>query len=325
MSAIRNKQRLLHLYRYLMENTDEEHQATTNDLVGFLKREDANASRKTVKDDIEVLIEEGVDIVTTKSYYNAYFIGNRQFELPEIKFIADGVAASISLSAEQKERIIEKLLKTLSGHQAQRIREGIVYSASSGNDQLYYNIDRISEAIIHDRKIGFQYFEYEATGDKVLSDDGKTYVLTPYLLTNNNNRFYVIGFCASAGTIAVFRLDRIAKARILDEEGDPVPDGLDLGEYKEALFDMQVGPLTEVVLECANTTMGEIVDKFGERCETWKSTADSFYVKTRVCLSAAFYAWVFMHGGSIRIISPAGVCNGYMELARKSLRQEKKK
>ena len=59
MSAIRNKQRLIHLYRYLMENTDEEHQATTNELVEFLRQEDANVSRKTVKDDIDVLIEEG--------------------------------------------------------------------------------------------------------------------------------------------------------------------------------------------------------------------------------------------------------------------------
>ena len=63
MSTIRNKQRLIHLYRYLLKETDDEHQVTTNDLVQYLKQEDANASRKTVKDDIEVLIEEGVDVV----------------------------------------------------------------------------------------------------------------------------------------------------------------------------------------------------------------------------------------------------------------------
>ena len=37
MSAIRNKQRLIHLYRYLMDYTDEDHQATTNDLVDFFR------------------------------------------------------------------------------------------------------------------------------------------------------------------------------------------------------------------------------------------------------------------------------------------------
>ena len=98
MSVIRNKQRLLHLYRYLMENTDEDHQITTNDLVQFLKQEDANASRKTVKDDIEVLVKEGIDIITTKSYYNSYFIGERTFEIPEITFLVDSIESNASLT-----------------------------------------------------------------------------------------------------------------------------------------------------------------------------------------------------------------------------------
>ena len=113
MSVIRNKQRLLHLYRYLMENTDEEHQVTTNDLVQFLKQEDANASRKTVKDDIEILVKEGVDIITTKSYYNSYFIGERDFEIPEITFLVDSVEASVSLTEEKKQKMVEKLLSCI--------------------------------------------------------------------------------------------------------------------------------------------------------------------------------------------------------------------
>ena len=110
MGTIRNKQRLIHLYRFLVRHTDEEHQVTTNDLVQFLKKEDANASRKTVKDDIEVLLSEGVDIVTTKSYYNSYFVGSRLFELPEITLLVDGIAANVSLSIEKRKKLIDKLL-----------------------------------------------------------------------------------------------------------------------------------------------------------------------------------------------------------------------
>ena len=112
MSVLKNKQRLLHLYRYLMENTDEEHQATTNDLVSFLRQEDANASRKTVKDDIEVLIEEGADIVTTKSYYNSYFIGSRMLEIPEVKMLiaqhpsGEGSQKGDCLLRYRRERIV---------------------------------------------------------------------------------------------------------------------------------------------------------------------------------------------------------------------------
>lgn len=322
MSVLRNKQRLLHLYRYLMENTDEEHQATTNDLVGFLRQEDANASRKTVKDDIEVLIEEGADIVTTKSYYNSYFVGSRQFEIPEVKMLIDGIAVNVSLSTDQKEKLIEKLLGTLSIHQAKDLRKGIVYSGNAGNEQFYYNIDRITEAIRENRKLGFQYFDYRGNGDRALKDNGKTHVITPYFLTCRNNRFYVIGGCSDSEAVSVFRTDLMTKACILDEEGDPVPEGFDPEKFLRSMFWMQTGPLTEVVLKCSNDMMIDMLDQFGEDLESWKGTADSFYAKVRVCISKAFYAWIFKHDGEIRIVSPAGAVNGYTEMIRKALRQE---
>lgn len=325
MSVLRNKQRLLHLYRYLMENTDEEHQATTNDLVAFLRQEDANASRKTVKDDIEVLIEEGTDIVTTKSYFNSYFIGSRLFEIPEVKMLIDGIAANVSLSADQKEKLIGKLLGTLSIHQAQDLRKGIVYNGGAGNEQFYYNIDRITEAIRENRKLEFRCFGYRGNGDRALKDNGRTQVITPFFLTCRNNRFYVIGGCSDTGAISVYRTDLMTKARILDERGDPVPEGFDPEAYMKTLFWMQPGPLTEVVLKCSNDMMVEILDQFGEEIESWKGTADCFYAKVRVSLSKAFYSWIFKHDGEIRIVSPAGAANGYTEMIRKALRQENNK
>lgn len=324
MSAIRNKQRLLHLYRYLMENTDEEHQVTTNDLVAFLREEDANASRKTVKDDIEVLIEEGVDIVTTKSYYNAYFVGSRQFEVPEIELMVDGIAASVSLTLEQKEKLIEKMLGMLSVHQAQKVRKKIVYSGSSRNEQSYYNVDRITDAINEEKKIEFQYHDIRYVGNNGIGSNEITCIITPYVLTCSNNRFYVIGRCSRKGVIKAFRVDLITKARILEEAAEPVPEDCSLEEYARALFDMQEGPLTEVVLKCRNEMMGEIWDKFGENCERWKSTSGSFYVKAMVCVSRAFYAWLFAHSGDISIVSPVSVMNGYMDMVRKAQKNDKK-
>ena len=85
----------------------------------------------------------------------------------------------------------------------------------------------------------------------------------------------------------------MTKACIMDEAGDPLPEGFDAEKYMRALFQMQPGPMTEVILRCSNDMMIEIVDKFGEDFDSWKSTADSFYVKADVCLSKAFYAWIF--------------------------------
>ena len=314
MSTIRNKQRLIRLYRYLMENTDEDHQATTNDLVAFLREEDSNASRKTACDDIKVLTEEGIDVVTTRSYYNAYFIGNRLFEVPEVELLVGGTAANVSLTIEQKEKMIEKLLGTLSIHQAQKIRDRIVYSGSK-NKQSYCNIDRISEAINKDRKIRLQCFDSQYEGNSEIGVCERTCVITPHFMTCCDNCYYVVGRDCGTGEIDVFRIDRITNARILEEAGDPVPgDFGSMEDYLKIPFRMQKGPRIEVVLKCNDEMMGEIMDVFGAGVEWWKSTHGKFCVRVLVCASKAFYAWVFQYGGKINIVSPTSVLRKHAEM-----------
>ena len=327
MSVIRNKQRLLHLYRYLMENTDEEHQVTTNDLVQFLKQEDANASRKTVKDDIEILVKEGTDIITTKSYYNSYFIGERKFEIPEITFLVDSVEASSSLTAEKKQKIVEKLLGFLSKYQASKVRLSTICRPNhgTGSDQLYYTIDRITEAINERKKIEFQYLEYNAQREKVLCQNGNTFTVTPIVMTSDCDRYYLLGFNSETGKIDPIRVDRMLRTRMVNEKADPRAKEIDLDKLIDGLFGMETGNETEVVLECSNDMMGAIIDQFGADADIWKSTPDSFYIKKVICESPAFYAWVFRHGGKIRIISPVSVVNGYTDMLRNSVRNEKRK
>ena len=77
MASIRNKQRPFRLLKYLYENTDENHPVSTPELVKIFQAEDAHASRKTVKDDIDVLIGEGFDIVTVRSTQNSFFLATR--------------------------------------------------------------------------------------------------------------------------------------------------------------------------------------------------------------------------------------------------------
>ena len=102
MANIRNKQRPFRMLKYLYENTDENHPVSTPELVKIFRAEDAHASRKTVKDDIDVLIDEGFDIVTVRSTQNSFFLGSRIFELPEIKLLIDAVSSARFISKEEK-------------------------------------------------------------------------------------------------------------------------------------------------------------------------------------------------------------------------------
>ena len=320
MSAIRNKQRLVHLYRYLMKYTDEDHQATTNDLVDFLKKEDANASRKTVKDDIEVLIEEGVDVVVNKSFYNSYFVGSRRFEVPEIRLLVEGLAPNKSISKEKKKELIEKLLSLLSVHQADKIRKRLRChnDHSSAGGQLYYYIDQITEAIDTNRKIEFLYSTPAPEGTSGRKAERKRLVITPTAIRSGDDYFYLCGFGNEDRQPVLYRLDRIRQTRILPDEGDVCPTEQEIARIRNSLFEMEGGELTAVTLKCSSEMEGVIREKFGNEAEILRSGRENFYVKALVSVSPAFYSWVFRHSPSIRIVSPAKIRNEYIRKIREA-------
>ena len=320
MSAIRNKQRLIHLYRYLMENTDEDHQATTNDLVDFLRREDANASRKTVKDDIEVLIEEGIDVIVSKSFYNSYFVGSRTFEVPEIKLLVDSIAPNKSISREKKKKLVGKLLSMLSVYQAEKIGKNLHYGSNSGpmSEQIYYSTDKIMEAVHEDKKIEFMYHRCPRSKAAAGAREGERVVMTPVSVRSCGDHFYVCGFGAGGRKPEVYRLDHMARTRVLPVKGDPHISGAELSRLLRGMFDMETGVPAEVTLECTDELEEMIRERFGENVEIRRSMQDRFYVKVPVSVSPAFYSWVFRYSPRMRIISPQAVREEYIKRAREA-------
>ena len=77
--------RMISLWKYLYHQTDETHTVSVQDILKHWSSLGIEASRKSVYNDIDLLIAFGVDIVCVKSTQNRYFIGNRLFELPELK------------------------------------------------------------------------------------------------------------------------------------------------------------------------------------------------------------------------------------------------
>ena len=101
-----NKSRILCILSLLKENTDEQHPMSITEIIEHLERQDINAHRRTLMADIESIEESGVDIITIKSTQNRYFIGNRDFELAEVKLLVDAVESSKQIGrASCRERV----------------------------------------------------------------------------------------------------------------------------------------------------------------------------------------------------------------------------
>lgn len=321
IANVRNKQRILRLLKYLYQSSDEDHPVTTKELVEKFSEENANAGRKTVKDDIDVLVDEGYDIVTNKSYYNSFFMGSREFELPELKLLIDAVSSSRFITQEKSDQLISKLSGFASKYEAEKLVRHI-YTADrlkSSNSGIYYIVDRITDSINEEKKVRFQYFDYTPDKVKVLRHDGEAYIVSPYALLWDDNHYYMVGYYDKRKDINVFRVDRINNLEIIDDNIIPAPDSFNIDDYAQQVFNMFSGEKQEVVLQCHNVLMKSVIDQFGEDVVTWKISEDQFRVKAYVCTSQTFYGWIFQFAGKMKIISPDRAVEEYKNMLEKAL------
>ena len=70
--------------KLLQQETDEEHPLSTEDIIVRLEEAGIKAERKSIYSDVETLRAFGLDVHGTKGRSAGYYIGQRDFELPEI-------------------------------------------------------------------------------------------------------------------------------------------------------------------------------------------------------------------------------------------------
>ena len=93
MAVSSAKLRTLYIMKMLLEKTDEKYTMSAADINKVLREYGMSADRKTVYSDVETLREFGIDVLQTKGTNSGYYIGSRDFELPELKLLVDAVQA----------------------------------------------------------------------------------------------------------------------------------------------------------------------------------------------------------------------------------------
>lgn len=314
------KLRPLYLAKILYEQTDEEHYLTTVQLMQILEeRYGISAHRQTIKADIDLLKQFGLEIEEVKSIQNRYNLYGRQFDIPELKLLIDAVESSKFITANKSQELVDKLSRLAGEHASAGLKRNVCCEnrVKPGNEKIYLIIDAINEAINENKKISFQYFRYDVNKKQQLKLDGKSYVITPLHLVWNGDYYYMIGVYDYKQRLGSFRVDRIAKRpTILEEEGIPAPEGFDVNEHINTTFRMFNSPHAEVELICDNNVMDSIIDRFGEEVSTSPYDQHSFKAVVNIAVSNVFFSWVFGFGGKVKINSPAHVKAQYADMLR---------
>ena len=321
-----NKARLITLLKMLYEKTDDQNELTTYQILDNLRNQNIHSNDKTLRKDIATLKELGFDVIVEHSKPNRYHIGDRGFDLAEVKLLIDAVASSRFVTETKSRELAEKLAKLASENQRPQLIRHIhaTNRIKSDNPENFYNVDVVNEAINNRKKIAFKYTEYNRYKEKDFRNHGEVYELSPYALFWNEDYYYVVGWSDKHGNVSVFRTDRLYKVEILDEDAVPEPRNFNLEDYSKQIFEMFNGEEVDVVLECKNEFMKYIIDRFGEDVDAEPVSRTTFEAKVRVALSPTFYAWVFTFAGGIRIISPDQAVDDIVNMAKKLVKAEKK-
>ena len=309
--------RLFALLNYLYCDSDEKHPVSVLDILKHWRSNGINASRKSVYNDIALLMKLGIDIVCIKSTQNLYFIGSRVFELPELKLLVDAVESSRFITPKKSRVLIQKLGRLASSAQAAQLNRPIYMDGTPNpeNEAIYYIVDSLQTAIQESKQISFQYYEYLPSKEKVLKHRGYRYQFSPYALIWNRDFYYVVGWSEKHNKIAQFRIDRMTGIKLLDLPTRQTQD-FDPTVYVQKVFGMYPGDLQTVTLLCRNHLMRSIIDWFGEDVQTKVADTDHFLATVEVAPSPPFFGWVFTFAGDIRIVSPENVLEEMREMAR---------
>lgn len=321
------KIKMLVLKEILEQYSDEEHPLNAEELCAQLGARGITAERKAIYDDVEQLREYGLDIIKTRTPKAGYFLGERQFELPEIYLLADAVRSAPFITPRKTRQLVQKLDGMLSVHQAAKREKNVFFdpAAKCDNESVFRMIDTVSQAIEARKKIKFSYRVRQLTDDRRIVPQETERVVSPYAMLWQDDRYYLIANYEKYDNLMHLRLDRMHGVELTEEparpfcEVSPYKEQFDVADYAKKLFGMHGGTPTPVTLRCERRLLEQVLDRFGENLAVRHVTETHFECTVEVAVSDGLVRWLLGYGAAVTVLSPAALQDAVAAQAREIL------
>ena len=306
------KFKLYRLAQIMQEKTDDEHYITMPEIMKELAKYDITADRKSIYNDLRDLSVFGIEVEGEPdgNRYH-YHVVDRAFELPELKLLVDAIQSSKFITEKKSNALIKKLETLVSKYDAQKLQRQVFVSGriKTMNESIYYTVDAIHNAISADKKIKFQYYQWNEKKEMELRHSGAWYHISPWGLSWNNENYYLVGYDSEEEKIKHFRVDKMLHIKLSKEsrEGNEHFKKLDMADYAKKSFGMFGGKERTVKLLVKNNLAGVIIDRFGKDVMMIPADNEHFTVSVDIHVSKQFLGWVFSLGENIKILGPDDV------------------
>ena len=219
-------------------------------------------------------------------------------------------------------QLIEKLGHLVSVHQAQTLKRQVMVSGrvKTMNESIYYNVDRIHEAIGANSQIQFRYFEWGLDGEKRYRPG--LYEASPYVLVWDDENYYLVAHSQRHG-ITHYRVDKMTdieatgQPRFVSKESQV----LQASSYGRNVFGMYGSETVPVRMRFHNSLASVVLDRFGRQTMLIPDGSEHFVFTMDIAVSPLFLGWMAGFGDRARILSPQCVIDAYIELCKPGLEQ----
>ena len=320
------KLKLLYIKDYLEKYSDEDNPVSADELLGMLSRKGIECERKSIYSDIKALKQYGVDVILVRQPKTGYCIYNRDFELPEVRLLIDAVQSANFITAKKTKELIKKIGTLCSENQGMNLKRQVYIEKrmKCTNEEIYYNIDKIGQAIQQNRQISFIYQKrrIDEAGEEIETTE-KELLVSPYAMIWSNDHYYLVGNNAKYDNLMHTRIDRMKKVEISEEkarsfaEVSPYRNFFDSADYSGKIFNMFSGDTQRLEISCDNSILEEILDRFP--VDSVRSEDGRFVLTSSCVISEGLVSWIMQFGSKVQVIRPESLRENVLKRAQEIL------
>lgn len=319
-----SKIKLLYLKEILEKYTDENHIMNSAEITDMLAEQyGLECERKSIYKDIDILIDYGVDVIKTRTPKNGYFVASRNFELAEIRLLSDAVQAADFITKSKTKKMLMKIEDLASVYQAKALRQQVYIDsrAKCDNEEIFYNIDALDNAVKSAKKVKLIYSRRRFNEKYDTQKESREFILSPYALIWSNDHYYLVANNEKYDNLMNMRVDRISRVEILAEPSRRLSEvcayknSFDAADYAAKNFNMFSGKPESIELRCDKELLEQMIDKFGENCNMRIADNNSFLLRTEACVNDGLVSWVMQFGNKLKAVSPVSLCDAVKEKA----------
>lgn len=315
---------IINILDILKRYTDENHRLSQKQIADILKKEyNVTVERKTIKRNIMNLIDFGYEIEYTEtvryiknksgikeenSTLSDFYL-KRDFTDSELRLLIDSLLFNRYLPARQCKDMITKIEGLSNEFFKSRVKHiQNLPDNMPRNNQIFFTLDVLDEAISKNKKVSFTYNEY-GTDKKLHPRRNEPYIINPYQMVAVNDKYYLICNVDKYDNVAHFRVDRITDIKMLKEKVKPqkqvkgLENGIDLPKHVTEHIYMFSGESLRVKFKAKKYILSEIFDWFGKDIQFLEETEDevvcSVYVNEQ-----SMTKWAMQYALHVKVLSP---------------------